>query len=672
MRRFLPVLCVLACRPEGVSSVDSAFQATPAAVAFPRTVVGGTATASVVLHNTSPGPLTLTLDVSAPFAVDASSVQFGGGAAWGLIARFAPTQAGAASAVLRISGPGGEVDVAFSGEGVEPSCAVPGPCQTTSIAQDGTCTLAALPDGTSCPSSCIDSAVCASGACVGTARDCSDGNVCTVDSCSEAGGCAHVPVACPKPDDPCRVATCDASAGCGSAPAPDGTACGPVDCTTSYVCISGACHAEATPEGGECAPATPCQGASTCHSNVCVAPPATPLVPEWSVTVGHLEFTGVADASGNVYALECDSACELVSRSPDGLERFRAPASNYRGLRMNDGFILAGSAVVIADPKGDGVDAYDATDGHLLWQRHMKDEVARQFSAEDCPPPVVISVITGPLISDGAGQLGVGVGGWFPGPYCGRQAYGTWVFQLDPATGATRSSVTWSPPVVVPFSAGLDEQDNLYVASAGVDLTLASWTQSGALRWQTNAPPHSSPGFGGVSGGTLVVYGWNGQIAAVDSAAGSLLGNSQPFNVTEAGFTAPGRATVFGLDGQRNVEMLEADFSVGDGSFSTRPVTKPSADRVNAIGGGVLTSRQTWLTELFDWNGATLDELGLDGRARFSCELPVPGYDTVLTGGHWVQGNETVWSSYAVPGLAPAAQGWITRRGNLAQSGHPQ
>jgi hypothetical protein len=111
---------------------------------------------------------------------------------------------------------------------------------------------------------------------------------------------------------------------------------------------------------------------------------------------------------------------------------------------------------------------------------------------------------------------------------------------------------------------------------------------------------------------------------------------------------------------------------LSDDGFVTSRVEKLPSDKVNAIAGGVLTSRQTWLTELFDWNGATLDELRLDGHARFACELPVPGYDTVLTGGHWVQGNETVWSSYAVPGLNPATQGWITKRGNIAQSGHPQ
>ncbi|HLK10382.1 MAG TPA: hypothetical protein VKW76_03295 [Candidatus Binatia bacterium] len=99
------------------------------------------------------------------------------------------------------------------------------PCTTDACSPAGTCTHTPRPGCVRCR----------------TDADCADGNRCTVSRCA-AGVCTHPGVACPAPA-PCMVTTCDPRAGCGTAPAADGTACPSGDPCTAGLCAAGRCVA---------------------------------------------------------------------------------------------------------------------------------------------------------------------------------------------------------------------------------------------------------------------------------------------------------------------------------------------------------------------------------------------------------------------------------------------
>jgi hypothetical protein len=126
-----------------------------------------------------------------------------------------------------------------------------------------------------------------------------------------------------------------------------------VSCALANICLAGACRAVVPPEGFTCSPESACRGEGVCRNKACVRPAERELSPRWTYTANtsDFRFEGVTDAQGNWYWIECTSIatkigtaqdrkqkqpghqCDVHSRTPDGLERFRAEVTGTGVLR---------------------------------------------------------------------------------------------------------------------------------------------------------------------------------------------------------------------------------------------------------------------------------------------------------------------------------------------------
>jgi hypothetical protein len=360
-RLVLLVMLLLACERQRLLQTEGAVEVDLTPLDFGSVTLGASKALQVSMQNTSRSPQQVHVSAPAPFALD-EDVMVPGGSATAVTVVFTPAKVGDAAATLSVSG-ATVAALALRGTGAAaPACAN-------------------QPDGSPCAASnaCLRDTRCFQGACLGQTVQCDDGDPCTTDICDPAAGCAHVAVECAEPADPCSVALCDPSTGCATAPAPDGTACGPGDCVSAHVCISGQCKQMVVPDGYACAGSSPCQGAGTCHAGVCEQPAGQPITEAWSAMSQKtfLAFQGVTDAAGNLYWLECDYTgfgggggafdCELVSYTSAGVLRFRAAHSHtadptVRQLISGGRFISAGSRHVTAA---------SLTTGATLWERDV-------------------------------------------------------------------------------------------------------------------------------------------------------------------------------------------------------------------------------------------------------------------------------------------------------------
>ncbi len=335
---WLLLLAAAGCRDARVLGADGELRVQPERLDFPPAWVGHRVTAAVTLQNAGRRSIDVQLVAAAPFDV-ASPVRVAGGEAVSVEIGLLVDAAGVFDGVLVASAEGAQLELPLHAEvNALPACDAAACRVATFDVANGACVEVVAKDGAACggDDACLLDGACRAGVCVGRALDCDDGDACTTDTCSPRAGCRHVAAACAPSTDPCRVSVCDALTGCGTAPALDGLACGPNDCSTAQVCISGACVSRPAPDGSQCAAATSCRGAGLCNDRVCERPVATALTPAWSFTpdAGHdFVFGGHVDNDGNAYAvetyLERDTGevdtlvSELVSFSPTGVERFR-------------------------------------------------------------------------------------------------------------------------------------------------------------------------------------------------------------------------------------------------------------------------------------------------------------------------------------------------------------
>jgi hypothetical protein len=256
VRWALAGFCLWAgCRqPEIGHEPVLSLRADPASLDFGRAWVGFPVDRTVSVSNPNRADSTLTPSITGPFALPSfAPVWVGGGSSVDLTVRFDAAAAGSASGQLLLSG----VPVALAAEAVQPGpCAPSSACIATAFDADaGSCLSHPLADGIDCTASysCFVSAHCEGGTCVGTLTTCDDGDPCTIDVCGPQG-CTHLDglPSCPRPADPCRVATCTRDAGCGDTGAPDGVACGPASCSEAHVCIAGQCVTRTPPMGVTC------------------------------------------------------------------------------------------------------------------------------------------------------------------------------------------------------------------------------------------------------------------------------------------------------------------------------------------------------------------------------------------------------------------------------------
>ncbi|MFT3841760.1 MAG: hypothetical protein QM723_32520 [Myxococcaceae bacterium] len=335
MKRALSIalLFTLAGCPSKVKTAEGELRFTGHQLDFGTVFVGHPAEKTVELTDTTNAPADGLLATGIPEVVVTPFMAHSNGGET-ILARvtWSPRDAGTLTGYLSLESGDSPDLMALSGTALVPPACPQAPCHESSFDPDaGRCVVALLPDGTACPDDpCLSGGTCHGGTCQGAARDCDDHDACTLDSCGDQG-CMHVGIAgsCPMPSDPCQAAACDSDAGCIGVPLSDGTPCGPNDCVTARICVAGSCVDRAAPNGSICAPASLCQDAGVCIQGSCQQPPALPLTPRWFHTP---ETAGVINAGplpldddGNLYFSETlESTCNYVSLDPNGVLRWRA------------------------------------------------------------------------------------------------------------------------------------------------------------------------------------------------------------------------------------------------------------------------------------------------------------------------------------------------------------
>lgn len=431
MRRLWWLLVLSACGDRLVVPTGSAELSLPEAVRFPPTAISFSRQQRVVLTNRARAPRTVTLSTTAPFSVEGAELLVPGGADVELSITFSPVAAGAVEGALLVD----DVAVPLEGTGVEaPACAAPGVCETVRFDADAlTCVREPKPDGTACEDllQCVEGGACQRGVCLGRAARCDDGNACTTDACAVGTGCQHSTVECAAPTNPCLAPRCDPRLGCTTSPVQDGTPCGAVSCELANVCLAGACRAVVPPEGFTCAPASACRGEGQCRNKACVTPAERELLPRWTYTSndGDFRFEGVTDAQGHWYWVECGAGaapnghrCNAVSRTAEGLERFRTPVNGpgvLHGTTRHTQLLADGRFVFVTNEAT--LAAIDAATGALLWQRSLTALPSTSYRGVQ------------ELADDGHGQL------WVVLRSEQNRRWRDALVLLDAATGAVRS-----------------------------------------------------------------------------------------------------------------------------------------------------------------------------------------------------------------------------------------
>ncbi len=690
MRQLLLAVSLFAAACDGrLVRIDSKLSVEPGELTFERTVAGYTRASGLTLINGSRAPVAVHLSSPAPFALELD-VTLAGGEARAIDVTFAPAEPGSSTATLHVTGEY-ELDVALGGEAVAPAvCASPSACRSSTLDVDtNTCVEANAPDGAACTSdnACLSAGRCLAGACIGAATSCDDADACTVDACEPSGGCLHSARACPEPADLCHVARCDSAAGCLVDTAPDGTACGPSDCTTAHVCMSGTCRALTVPEGYACGEATPCRGKGRCSAGSCSLPEPGPLTESWHVQLSAAaDFRGVTDASGNLYWLECHAVrtlnpCELVSYTPMGFPRFRVTVPTLSAATTFGTHHLSSQGRIVVGGPSASLAAFSDTSGALLWSRAGAGDTTLLELAADSTGRVLTLV---------------------------RFAGESESFVLSELVGTTGETAASTPLNGRAAGLVLDAQDNRYVAVTPFSLVatpipisarIESYTSGGALRW-------SVPWNGGAPvaayGGELLLA--NGQVlSTVD-------GQPRPGQRRYTTFAAPAPVMSAGARFRWQDEIGCGDSAYGGAwqylesftpgvelpRFSWSTVAySPQASEMQLLSDGTAlfastsASIYTVLTEADD---VFLRAVEAGGGERFACRIGPAGTmegpirytgGTALTAGRWAVVEKRYCSScvidpppvlrvFSTPGLSVAASGWTGPRGRPSGSGAPR
>lgn len=391
MRLGLLALVMVGCTGPAVVSAGSAELAIPQTLEFGPTALSFSRTRPLGVVNRARVAKTVEVTVTGPFHAPAT-LEVPGGAEVSLEVTFSPGSVGAVAGVLVLDG----VEVALTGEGVAAlECGASTVCDVVVFDPETLrCTHTPKPDGSACDDelACIEGGTCQAGACLGRAARCDDGNACTSDACSVGRGCQHEARQCAPPSNPCQAPVCDPLLGCGSAPVQDGTPCGTVSCELANVCLAGQCRAVVPPEGFTCSPESACRGEGVCRNKACVRPAERELSPRWTYTANtsDFRFEGVTDAQGNWYWVECTSIavrmgtpqepkqkqpshqCDVHSRTPDGLERFRAEVTGTGVLRgMTDKTQLISQGLFIFAVNDATLAAVNVSTGVVVWKQAL-------------------------------------------------------------------------------------------------------------------------------------------------------------------------------------------------------------------------------------------------------------------------------------------------------------
>ncbi|MBX7101842.1 MAG: hypothetical protein K1X89_29270 [Myxococcaceae bacterium] len=695
MRARLLLLGVLGfaagCRPQGLSASSASFTVSPTTLALPSGYAGSTVTSAVELTNTSLTAVELTFATEPPFSSEAA-VTLPAGATRSLEVHFRSASSGHFDGVLRVDGPGGPVEVALSAVALErPECTASSDCTVARFDDaTGKCVEDPAPEGQACGAAdqCLRGGTCQAGVCRGTARDCDDGNQCTLDSCSPQLGCRHEDLtdACPGDGNPCHTPTCSPQTGCGVATVADGTSCGGNDCVTAHVCLAGSCEAKAAPEGSQCRAATACEAPATCHQGSCDQPVPGPPKLRWRHLplhpapdgFGDLFFQGQLDAAGNAYLFEfgatkdrhapvspridppAGTSCEetgdcierqLVSLSPDGVERYRVPV-RPGCLRCLAGYAVDEAGVVFISGT-DFLQARSAGTGALLWEvptvtglpvLHGMPDGGGSFYSE---APILL----------GGGQVAVPVTeGW--------ELHDAYVRVFSRATGARTFDYHRGGHL---YGTGASGNGSLWSSSAGC------WAPMGQLEQvASDGGVHTSRflhtrmlafgdeeaiGMGNDDGLLRIV-----DRSAVEHVVDAGLPYTSPLVLRTPGrllvYSPPGFNTAFGA----LHDVDPAGRSVRWAQSFPGPSTVTSLAALES--GGVL---------LLDSGGKRLWGVEADGGVGLRCTMPAEVASPLsLVRDQLVLEENVSIAAYALPGMKLAPKGWVLERGGPGHGGAPR
>jgi hypothetical protein len=292
------------------------------------------------------------------------------------------------------------------------------------------------------------------------------------------------------------------------------------------------------------------------------------LRPVWRVaTAPTTVFPGAIDTSSNTYWVECPDACELVSVTRDGLARFRAPllsrASAYGSLATLGDFLITDTAVVIAPPGGQPLEAYERRSGRRLWTHDIVRELLPQYPS--CT--LVTSARQWSLSSDGAGQLAVFV--LMPAG-CSARDVDVWALGLSAATGATQwtrrfgvsGTQLQSGRNIESVQAAFDESGTLYALFRWPtleDQVLMAFGAGGATRWQRTFTS-GAYALGGLAAGRLLLPGSRNQpTLELETQAGGTSWQSSPVNTTQSALVTSRTGLV--LSTTNTTELVRFDFA---------------------------------------------------------------------------------------------------------------
>ncbi|WP_238539871.1 PQQ-binding-like beta-propeller repeat protein [Corallococcus macrosporus] len=228
----------------------------------------------------------------------------------------------------------------------------------------------------------------------------------------------------------------------------------------------------------------------------------------WNRTV---DFRGLMDADGNTYWTECESsywvdkdpsllACQLVSVTPEGTERYRRdlPPPGAWAAHTVEGdqlFVTGRLALLSARDVATGQERWSVSLGAVKDEDPAAHHALRIESLVRSPPYLVA------LVHDTFGDVGAE--------------------DLLVAVRADTGAVAWKvpvPPVHAPLV--VDAEGNVYGGASDVlaqRTALFSYTVDGQLRWRTERTGVVEPT--AVDGGTLLL----GRAELVDAATGASL-----------------------------------------------------------------------------------------------------------------------------------------------------
>lgn len=636
---------VCACAPDRLQDVEQSVILSPAAVSFGRVITGTQRSRAVEVHNAGRSAMVFAARVQGPGAFSTppagSTWQVEAGGHRTLELLFAPQEPGLADGVLVVEAAGRRWEVALSAEAVvAEACETQNPCEVAAFDPDLGCVSRPAAEGALCSSPCVVEGVCQSGRCVGTAESCDDGNACTTDSCDATRGCRHDSRVCDVPADPCQAAACDPVSGCTTVDVVDGTACGPTDCVTANVCLSGQCRAVPAVDGLECAPATPCQAAGRCAAGTCATPQATPPAPTWSYAPAPGRSLWRAqppavDAQGNLYVAEysedgTDSA-QLVSFTSTGFERFRTH------LPRGAWWLAVHPDVPQVLAFGHQLQAYDTT-GKRQWSISLPEVVTGEspgaYSAVALSQPARWAVMVNTGVSAHKGTVVV----------------------LDAPTGAVSWKRTWDGDVS-PLASGDGQQIVVGGSPCWGQMRATETVDSGSGTTVATGPAGRHRAWTR----DLVVLSSSDAIRYLDSSGQELARSSvAPQDLLLARISP---RHIWQLSIRPYMAALEVQARTG----WLRTSVQLPADDASSL---VLTNRASALLLLHQGNSDFLHEVREDGTTAYTCPLAGPEIDWISVGDEQIVGfSGTTLRAWKAPGLRPASEGFTEHGGGPSRSG---